>query len=217
MFQKLALAFREAGSGSTKWAGLPAVERAAGASQKLKIKEPPMTANYRNSVGLRNAVTDAQAWMDKHIIEELVPETGIKLRFKYDLQRAYATGQNGEIFFGAVERNAGVVVHESAHVIHWNNKEVANLVNEFFDRRTYGDSMVKYHGENVKKDNFYNPYVGRVYGWEDQRLGKADGDKFFGQEVLSMGFQAMYEDPMGFYKKDKEHFLFIYGIMRGLF
>jgi SPP1 gp7 family putative phage head morphogenesis protein len=199
------------------WDGLPAVVQTAVATKLLIIKTPPQTKNYKNATGLQQAIKDAQAWIKKYVISELAPQTGVKLKFKYDLMRAYAQGATGEIFFGSYERDAGVVVHETAHVIHWNNKEVADLINAFFEKRTEGESMSKYHGEDTKKDHFYNPYVGRVYGWEGRNMGRATDNKFYGQEVLSMGMQAMYSDPVKFYKDDKEHFLFTYAIMRGLF
>jgi SPP1 gp7 family putative phage head morphogenesis protein len=213
---KLNEAFKAAPK-SVKWKGLPEVQQSAQARKLLTIKTPPNTANYRAATGLKQAIKDGQSWISKHIISALAPETGVRLRFQHDLDRAYATGASGDIFFGRWEHDAGVVVHETAHVIHWNNKEVADLVYTFFEKRTKGEAMSLHLGENVKRDSFYNPYVGRVYGWEEGVRGRTTGDKFYGQEVLSMGMEAMYKNPEKFYMQDKEHFLLTYAIMRGLF
>ena len=79
----------------------------------------------------------------------------------------------------------------------------------------------KRHGEDVIPDDFFNSYIGRIYGWEKKNneilKKQGSGLRMYGQEVLSMGLQAMYENPMKFYKDDKEHFLLTYAILRGLF
>jgi SPP1 gp7 family putative phage head morphogenesis protein len=204
------------------WDGLNKVERTAQAQKYLTIKTPPKTRNYKLATGLQQAVADGQAWMDKFVDDKLVPASGILLKFQHDLRRAYAQGAGGTIHFGKYEKDAGVVVHESAHVMHWNNKEVADLIHEFYEQRTKGEAMSKYMGEDTKPDHFYNKYVGRVYGWESSNLHlykkfNRVTHGFMGQEVLSMGMQAMYTDPLKFYRDDKEHFLLTYAIMHGLF
>lgn len=205
------------------WKGLDKVtDRSEGAKKLFKIKTPPKTANYKNATGLQQAVTDGQAWIEKFMDNKLAPSTGVALKFQHDLRRAYAIGAKGTIHFGKWESDAGVVVHETAHVMHWQNKLVADLVYTFFMKRTADLKLPwsKRHGEDVIADHFYNSYIGRIYGWEDG-FGKhrmsIDAKGFYGQEVLSMGMQAMYTDPMKFYKEDKEHFLFTYAILKGLF
>jgi SPP1 gp7 family putative phage head morphogenesis protein len=199
------------------WDGAPVVTQTTASKKAYTIKRPPLTKNFRNATGLRQAIDDGEAWMLKHVHPRLHPSTGIKLRFQHDNDRAYATGGTGEIYFGKWENDAGVIVHEAGHVMHWQNKEVADLINTFFKQRTAGDTMSKYHGENTLRDDFFNPYVGRVYGWEERNMQRATGNQFYGQEVLSMGLQEMHTNPQRFYERDKEHFLFTYAIMRGLF
>jgi SPP1 gp7 family putative phage head morphogenesis protein len=204
----------------TSWEGLATAVMTAEATKQLTIKTPPQTKNFKSATGLQQAIKDGQKWLLKHLDSKLAPQTGVKLKFKHDLWRAYATGATGEIFFGKYEKDAGVIVHETAHVIHWNNPEVADLIHEWYEQRTAGEKMTKHNGEDTKRDHFYNPYVGRVYGWE-AKYGKVQNKftntGFMGQEVLSMGMQAMYTDPIKFYKQDKEHFLLTYAIIKGLF
>ena len=206
-----------------KWDGLKAVKRTKEAEALFKIKEPPQTANYKNADSLQQALKDGQSWINKYIDNKLAPSTGVKMRFSMNNTRAYANGVKGTIHFGANERNAGVIVHEAGHVIHWNSPEVSHLVETFFMKRTNNLKLKwgKRHGEDTIPDDFYNYYVGRVYGWEKRKNENAEyfntNMKYYGQEIFSMGIQAMYQDPMKFYKDDKEHFLFTYAIIRGLF
>jgi SPP1 gp7 family putative phage head morphogenesis protein len=212
------------------WNGLkPVRERSRESEKLLTIQLPPMTPNFKNATGLQQAIKDAQAWLLKYVDERLTPATGIKLRFKHDLKRAYATGATGEIFFGRYENDAGVVVHESAHVMHWNNKAVADLIHEFYMQRTKNMTVPKrvwYNSKGQKEwaypDDFFSYYVGREYGWEKryEDYYREEGyvtHGFLGQEVLSMGMQALYSNPEKFYQDDKEHFLLTYAILRGLF
>lgn len=197
-------------------------DRTAEAKALLTIKRPPKSANYKSATRLQKAIDDGEEFMLKYVSNRLAPASGIQLRFKNDLNRAYATGASGEIFFGSSEWKAGVIVHESAHVMHWNNKEVAELINTFFMRRTKNLTIDagKRHGEKVLKDDFFNSYIGRIYGWEDgwsAHKHTKNGKQFYGQEVFSMGLQAMQENPAEFYNADREHFLFTYALMEGLF
>lgn len=204
--------------------GFPTVEKRSREAEKLMtIKEPPKTANYRNATGLQQALKDGEAWMKKHLDNKLAPATGITLRFEYDLMRAYAIGARGTIHFGMYENDAGVIVHESGHVMHWNNKAVADLVNEFFEQRTKGSPKKTWKNseggtEWAYPDDFIHYYTGREYGWETRKdLARFATNGFKGQEVVSMGLQHMYSEPETFYKKDKDHFMFIYALMEGLF
>ncbi|AYP68711.1 head morphogenesis protein [Bacillus phage vB_BpsS-36] len=215
---KVETALKTGGKAMT-WNGLEKVVQTSASAKLLKIKTPPKTANYKNATGLQQAVTDGQKWLTDHVPPELAPATGVKLRFSKNNSRAYATGGTGEIYFGPWEKNAGVIVHEVGHVLHWQSKEVSDMVNSFFMTRTNNLTMAKTlrHGEEVIPDDFFNSYIGRIYGWETRNMGRATGNQFYGQEVLSMGMQAMYENPIAFYQNDKDHFLFTYAIMKGLY
>jgi len=204
-----------------KFNGFQKAER----NKELTVKEPPRTASYKAATGLRQAAKDGSEWMAKYLDDKLVPETGIRMRFKHDLRRAYAIGAQGNIFFGKYETRASVIVHEAAHVMHWGNKAVADLTHEFFMKRTENMTIPKKTWSNsgggiewAYPDNFIDAYVGREYGWEKKSfVDQYATSGFLGQEVVSMGMQYMYEDPVKFYKKDKDHFLFIYALMKGMF
>jgi hypothetical protein len=58
--------------------------------------------------------------------------------------------------------------------------------------------------EFAHRGRYYSPYVGKVYPPHMRAT-----------EVVSMGLQAMYDDPLGFAKKAPEHFRLTWNILRG--
>lgn len=175
----------------------------------LTIKRPPMRGNYKNALQLQQHTDFAEDWLKKYVHPKGAPDS-VTLRFNVNNRRAYALPAKSEIHFGTNGRS-GVVVHEIGHLMHDHNKAIEELINKFFMRRTDNLRLPTSNrmGEKVIKDDFFSSYIGRIYGWEN-----ADS---YGQEVYSMGIQAMHEDPQEFFEKDPEHFYFTLAIMEGLF
>jgi hypothetical protein len=104
------------------------------------------------------------------------------------------------------------VVHELGHHLEWAGKGVQVAAMEFFKRRTQGEAYVplKNFGrgyrddELCKPDKFVDPYIGKFY---------SDGST----EVVSVGLACYYSDPVGFLRRDPEHFAFIYDVVHGKF
>lgn len=61
-----------------------------------------------------------------------------------------------------------------------------------------------YKDEMTKVDKFSNPYMGKFYG--DPSTGAT--------EILSMGMEMMYANPVALAQKDPEMFDFIYSVVR---
>lgn len=57
----------------------------------------------------------------------------------------------------------------------------------------------------TRKDNFKDPYCGKDY---IDRRGKR-----VATEILSMGVQMLFTDPVGFAKDDREYFDFVVGVL----
>jgi SPP1 gp7 family putative phage head morphogenesis protein len=224
-----ALKLRQAQSKSgnrkkTTWKGLiPVEKRGRNADRLLTIQKPLELGEYGGLKGLQNMLEQAEQWMKKYIHNRLAPATGIKLVYEAENERAFARGDEGTIHFGkassTLSRTTGTIIHESAHVMHWNNKDIANLIHEFFMKRT--DNLQKpkndRYGEEVIPDDFTSSYTGRIYGWEAKQAELRELNGFHGQEVFSMGLEMMYNDPMKFYKEDPEHFKLTYAILMGVF
>jgi HK97 family phage portal protein len=104
----------------------------------------------------------------------------------------------------------GVFLHEMGHAIEYADQTVRNAVGEFYKRRTkgYSEEPLQNFGPGYRADEmtirdlFPHAYVGkRIY---------PDG----ASEVISMGLQLMYEDPVKFAREDPDYFALIYDLFR---
>lgn len=129
-------------------------------------------------------------------------------------QRAYA--YDGEIFLTPNDVKGGrTVIHEYAHIVEYGNARVHErcvefLLNRAQDRTLHklsdltGDPEYADH-EVAYKGNYVHPYVGKVYKWRGYRNST---------EVLSMGLERLYADPIQFRKDDPGYFDFIVMMIR---
>jgi hypothetical protein len=136
---------------------------------------------------------------------------GMKVPIKMlppERDRAYATG-DGRLFL-TKDIDPAVVIHEFGHKLESSVPEIHKEALSFLERRTAGEeakSLIELTGvkefgadEIAKKDNFMDPYIGKLYNHE-------------ATEVVSMGMQYMYERPVEFAIKDPDHFNFILKVM----
>lgn len=129
------------------------------------------------------------------------------------LTRAGYDPETGNIVVGEPSRRS--LVHEIAHLIEARNPKIAQASQRFLEQRTKGEEarslndLYREQGrpsglgddEVGRPDRFIEPYIGKEY---------RDGNgKVYGTEVLSMGLEYMMMDPVGFAKRDPEHFAFV--------
>ncbi len=115
---------------------------------------------------------------------------------------------------------ARTVVHELGHFIEEKIPGVSEAALDFLEYRTKGEPLIQL--------NQKFPYV----GYKDWEKGRKDQfDKIFDEkrayyvgkhyndgkatEIISMGLELLYTDPVGFATKDPEYFTFLVGILRG--
>lgn len=113
------------------------------------------------------------------------------------------------------------IVHEIGHAIELGNPEMHNRVIEFLRYRAGGETPQflrdllpdrDYDPDEVAMpDRFLTPYTGKLYGW----TGSWETSNLRSSEIVSMGLQHMYENPVKFAADDPEHFDFILGLIRG--
>jgi len=122
------------------------------------------------------------------------------------------------IFMGSRDPKR-TVVHELGH---WYEERVPGALTkavEFWTGRTGGEAFERLRDitgnrayavkELTKKDKFTHPYMGKVYP-----QGKSTGLR--NTEVVSMGLEHMYAEPVAFAAADPDYFDFIFGLIRGL-
>ena len=134
---------------------------------------------------------------------------------QYGGDRAYAVRSS---VYLPVTSGEKTTIHELGHVLENRSESVHKQAVAFLERRTAGEEAQKlkdiYQGydyedhEIAKSDKFFNAYVGKVY--QD-----ANG-KTYATEVVSMGMENMWHDPIGFAKNDPDYFDFIFGLLRSL-
>lgn len=127
--------------------------------------------------------------------------------------RAFANKTDKKINIGKGVREKEIL-HELAHHIEFESPKVQKAANDFLISRSSSvipeplnkitDSNRYQPDEIAYPDKFISPYVGKVYD------GKTT-------EVISMGIQHFINgnDMLNLYKKDREHFEFMLGILRG--
>lgn len=108
------------------------------------------------------------------------------------------------------------IAHEISHSLEMSNPDNLRAANEFLDYRTPGEKLVRlkklrpnysYRSDELTRpDKFADPYVGKAYGPPGNQEAT---------EVISMGIEQMFADPLRFAEADPDYFDFILHIMRG--
>lgn len=155
-------------------------------------------------------------------ILRLIPADKVTEKERYDLA-AVTVGRSlrrGISFYRKSERKIfmsqkegtamykKVMAHEFGHHVSYQIPSIIQKQNAFFEARTKGEKVEKLRGYQAvgKKDKFgnVNVYAGRVY--EDGRH----------PEVIAVGIEELWDDPIGFAKKDPEWFDMVISALKGI-
>ena len=198
----------------------------------LAIEEPAARTTVKMDLPARNRTLDPEKFKEAAeflsrvvglkpggTLEVPVLSTGRGRSFHYGLagaaednssrKRAYLRGTSGKININPQDRRVSVIAHETGHLIEDRFEGVTIDVRNFYERRTAGENTKKLgkgygKDEITRKDKFIAKYTGKEYGPSSRS-----------SEVLSMGIQHLFEDPIGFAQKDPDHFEFIVDVLRG--
>ena len=182
----------------------------------LKL-EKPGTMNLKAAGGTtKNQLTKEASEGAKWIEERFAGSVNAYLHVDKDI-RAYAAGNYIHI---AKDDSTRVIIHELGHVIETQNEQVRLAANAFLHGRTRGAEL-----ELLKR---LLPSSG--YDQTEESYGPDNWEKAFGYkracyigktypanctEVVSMGIEQMYRDPIGFAHNDPEYFKLIAAILDG--
>lgn len=136
----------------------------------------------------------------------LLRAKNIGVALKVGSRRAFYSYADGSIEL-PVGGGARAVVHELGHYLEHRSQWVADLAAEFLERRTKGRKATAFggfygRGERYKEGGFFDKYVGAIYARKNAT------------EVVAMGLEAFFADPVGFARADREHFDLIVRILR---
>jgi len=124
------------------------------------------------------------------------------------------TGEKGARSWSAGTRigvgrssDRGVMVHEMGHWVENQSPHVRRRAQEFLEHRTKGKPK-KWLG-----DKYARTEVGADGGFIERYTAKSYESG--STEIVAMGMEHMYRDPLAFAHKDPEHFQFMVGLLRG--
>lgn len=136
----------------------------------------------------------------------------VEFRFDLEEKRAYYDKPNGGVVTTGRRDDVETYIHEIGHHIENITPGLTRRMKDFLERRTKGEKFRKMSEvtgnimyediEITKPDKFFNPYVGKQYPDDT--------------EVLSMGIERLFKDPLEFLKDDREHFELIIDVLKGL-
>jgi hypothetical protein len=118
------------------------------------------------------------------------------------------------------------VVHELGHALEAADPGARVEALNFFLRRTEHSSPTPLYGEMKighldlseygYRDKFIEPYMGKTYRKDKGRPGLEEVLKINGSwgEILSVGLQYFYENPVKLARQDPEFFRFLYAVLR---
>ena len=165
--------------------------------------------------GSMEAQTEAAFdWLRRVVRCGSLPEVGI---------RPAARGTRASYSFAsgamnvAMDDGAATIIHEFGHHIEYTGHRVMREAVGFYEIRTEGEALrrlsevsegLAYRADEVTKvDKFIDPYMGKFYG---------DGDDIYCTELVSMGIEMLYRDPVRLAREDPEYFEWIVNIVKGV-
>jgi hypothetical protein len=173
--------------------------------------------------GTADATTEARTWLSRTVARGDNEAIDVKVGEGPSYRAHYGSATSKDPAYIQAETNErpDTMVHEFGHAIddqmQVGGRKVLDRSNEFLAHRVGNETPVDLHqkfgcgdlGEMGRKDEFdkvfsqYSAhYVGKDY-------------KGYATEIVSMGLQKLYEDPVGFVRKDPEYARYILGIMDG--
>lgn len=159
----------------------------------------------------------------KRALNGVIPEnvySNKEMNIKTHSGRAYQSGSTINV---NKNEKIGTLIHEMLHNVEEDNPTMLLNSLAFANYRTQGEkqiSLKKLTGnsgykasEICKKDNFFEPYCGKFYtlaGGKNQQYVDSTAS-----EIMSMGVQELFTNPLEFAKKDREYFDFVIANLRG--
>lgn len=188
----------------------------------MKIKDPAQVTVY-HAEGSRviPSVTDksktASEFLGSIMSQTVVAKHDVDMHVIREY-RSYADKNN----FGnhEIHMNIGAStvthVHELGHTVEFTSPKLQEASQGFIHHRTEGEKPHHYPTGGPDEVGFKNEFSKAFDSpHHDIYIGKHYGSGH--TEVLAMGFQKLYENPIHFAKHDPEYFKFVVGALKGKF
>ena len=132
--------------------------------------------------------------------------------------RSYFNESKG-ISISSYDKSDGTKIHEFCHFLEHKNPRMLLNSKAFLKYRTKGEPLISMNQaentrgygshEKTRKDKFFKSYCGKVYSLNGEYYS-ADAT-----ELMSMGLERIFENPVEFAKEDREYFDFVIANIRG--
>ena len=179
--------------------------------EKLKNEQPKECFRYGEELIPEKAKEGSQ-WLKDCVGAEFSEKTAFII--DKDLKRSHYEkkpySQSSKIVFSPTS-GSSVLVHEMGHHLENTVSGLAQAATEFLTKRVEGyvpDKMKDITGNSGYRDseiavldNFIHPYMGKI--------SSNDGNKTIrGTEIVSMGLEMLFANPLSLLEKDPEFFSF---------
>lgn len=139
--------------------------------------------------------------------KDTVTDFGVQYERK---QRAYYQSWTKSVHVSSSSK-VSTYVHEIGHHLEYYGSEWYRRSKAFLRRRTAGESPVKL--KEIYRNYGYDAHeITRADKFKDAYTGKVYNDA---TEVLSMGLESLYSNPLKFAKEDPDFFRFIVSLLKG--
>ncbi|MCM8534216.1 MAG: minor capsid protein [Lentisphaeraceae bacterium] len=173
-----------------------------------------MPEDFRSSIVIKNVTPKARDSVDKatdFLNELLPPDTGDLIsrgvrRARMSQGRGHYTPHNKEL---VTSGRVTTTIHEMSHAIEFQSPKIAKASNDFLKSRA-GDERPK----KLRHLTNFN-YAHNEIAYEDS-FAKNGGSHYMGKiykgpatEIITMGMERLYKEPLKFAKDDPEYFDFM--------
>ena len=185
----------------------------ANISKVLKIKNGANIAiqTKTKSKEVAQVLNDSYSILNGIISNNVLPKEPIKAMAKKGKAERSEFNPTTDFIEIAKENDVTDVAHEIMHWLEKKNETVLNNSLTFLEYRTQGEKPQKLKdltkinfkdNEIAKPDKFFDAYCGKIYNSP-------------ATEIMSMGLQQIFKNPLEFAEKDKEYMSFVISNLRG--
>ena len=182
------------------------IESGANIHIQSNTKSKEVAKILNDSYGLLNGI----------VSNDIMPKEPIKAVSKKGKTSTTIKGRSDfnpetDILEIAKDNDVTDVVHEVMHWLEKKNEKVLNNSLTFLEYRTQGEkpqklkdlTKINYKDNEISKpDKFFDAYCGKIYNVP-------------ATEIMSMGLQQIYNNPLEFAEKDREYMSFVISNLRG--
>jgi SPP1 gp7 family putative phage head morphogenesis protein len=194
----------------------------------LKVKNPTQivkgagwTTIYSDAelFQVRQNLSEATGFFESHVAPELVaPVNGKPVNIIMGLIRSNYD-YNANTLNMNIKSEASVYIHELTHKIEFENPKIAEATKAFLKKRAAGGEL-----ESMQDLTGNYNYSAFEKGYRDKWVAKGNqvyAGKFYGDnspatELLTVGIERLYKDPVSFYAQDREYFDFVVKALHNL-